>query len=196
MFTGIIEEMGKVQRILRKNQALTLTIDAKKILPNLKIGDSISVNGVCLTVEGFDEKSFVATAVAETIGKSNLGKLKIGSPVNLERALKVGDRLGGHMVSGHIDTVGRITEKCKVGESTEYKVRFPDEFSKWVVSKGSIAIDGISLTVADVRGTEVKVAIIPQTLKETILAGKNSGEEVNLEFDAMAKYAQKAQAGR
>jgi riboflavin synthase len=191
MFTGIIEETGKVTKILNKNQALTLTISAKKVLEGLKVGDSISVNGICLTVEGFNASSFSATAVSETIKTTTLGKLKVGAVVNLERALKMGDRLGGHMVSGHVDAIGKIIEKRRVGESTEIKFRFPSDFSKLVVAKGSIAVDGISLTVAQTRGNEVKVAVIPQTLKETILNDKHIGEEVNLEFDSMAKYAQK-----
>ncbi len=195
MFTGIIEETGKIRQMIRKTQAVLITIEAQKVLEGLKVGDSIAVNGACLTVEKFDRYSFTATAVSETLSKTTIGTLRAGALVNLERALTFGDRLDGHVVTGHVDTVGQIIEKKPVGEGYEIKVRFPSEFTKWVVSKGSIAIEGTSLTVADVQANVVKIALIPFTSTKTNLVTKRTGEKVNIEFDSLGKYASKGAGG-
>jgi len=191
MFTGLIEEIGEIKSIEKGAKSARITIKAEKILCGTKIGDSINTNGVCLTVTEFDKNSFSVDVMAETIRSSNLGKLKSGSPVNLERALRVSDRLGGHIVSGHIDGIGTIVDFYKEDNAIWVSVETTVDILKYIVHKGSITIDGISLTVAFVDENILKVSIIPHTKNETTLLNKNIGDEVNLECDMLAKYVEK-----
>jgi len=191
MFTGLIEEIGEIKSIVKAAKSARITIKAKKIMSGLKIGDSISTNGVCLTVTEFNKDTFAVDVMAETIRSSNLDKLKSGSYVNLERALMASDRLGGHIVSGHIDGTGTIIELTKEENATWVSVETSKDILKYIVHKGSIAIDGISLTVAYVNEDIFKVSIIPHTKGETTLLIKRTGDVVNLECDMMAKYVEK-----
>lgn len=191
MFTGLIEEIGEIKSIAKGTKSARITIKATNILEGTKVGDSISTNGVCLTVTELNKSSFSVDIMAETMRCSNLGKLKTGSPVNLERALRVGDRLGGHIVSGHIDGIGTIVDLSKEENATWVSVETTVDILKYIVHKGSITIDGISLTVAYVDENIFKVSIIPHTKDETTLVIKKIGDEVNLESDMMAKYVEK-----
>lgn len=190
MFTGLIEEVGKVKGIQRGGQSIKLAISAKKVLNGLKLGDSIATNGICLTVVSFDDKSFIADVMPETMSVSNLNMLSFGDEVNLERALCLGDRLGGHMVSGHIDSTGVIEKFQKDDNATWVTIRPPKEFMRYVLHKGSIAIDGVSLTIASVDEGTFKVSIIPMTKDETSLLKKKVGGIVNLEGDMIGKYVE------
>ncbi|SHI20300.1 riboflavin synthase [Sporanaerobacter acetigenes] len=191
MFTGLVEEVGKVLDIVNENKIWTITFECKKIVENISIGDSIAVNGVCLTVNEFDENLFKANVMAETIRKTNLGFLKSGSLVNLERALKIGDRLGGHVVSGHIDGTGAIKEFKSEGNAIWISVVAPKEILKYIVYKGSVAIDGVSLTVGYVDEEMFKVSIIPHTKESTALNKKNIKDLVNIECDVIGKYVER-----
>ncbi|MGG7076502.1 riboflavin synthase [Clostridium sardiniense] len=191
MFTGIIEEIGEIQSIKKGDKSSRLSIKANKVLRDTKIGDSISTNGVCLTVTSISSSKFEADVMAETLRKSNLGDLKPLDKVNLERALSIKGRLGGHIVSGHIDGVGKILSFTKEDNSVWITIKAPFEILKYVVLKGSIAIDGVSLTVAYVDDEIFKVSIIPHTGEETILLKKKVGETVNLECDVIGKYVEK-----
>ncbi|MBY0755879.1 riboflavin synthase [Clostridium sardiniense] len=191
MFTGIIEEIGEIQSIKKGDKSSRLLIKANKVLKDTKIGDSISTNGVCLTVTSISSNSFEADVMAETLRKSNLGDLKKLNKVNLERALSIKSRLGGHIVSGHIDGVGKIVDFTKEDNAVWITIKAPTEILKYVVLKGSIAIDGVSLTVAYVDDEIFKVSIIPHTGEETILLNKKTGETVNLECDVIGKYVEK-----
>lgn len=191
MFTGIVEEIGSIVGITKGEKSSKLTIKAKKILENTNLGDSISTNGVCLTVTNINFNTFEADVMSETLTKSNLGILKIGSKVNLERALRLEDRLGGHIVSGHIDGIGQIVSITRDDNAVWITIKAQDIILKYIVYKGSIAIDGISLTVAYVDDKVFKVSIIPHTGENTILLTKNIGETVNLECDVIGKYVEK-----
>ncbi|MGV8982559.1 riboflavin synthase [Clostridium sp.] len=191
MFTGLIEEIGEIVSIKKGAKSARITIRATKILEDTKIGDSINTNGVCLTVTEFNKNNFSVDVMAETIRRSNLGKLKPGSTVNLERALRASDRLGGHIVSGHIDGIGTIVDFYKEDNATWVSVETTENILKYIVHKGSITIDGISLTVAYVDENVFKVSIIPHTKDETTLVIKKIGDEVNLESDMLAKYVEK-----
>lgn len=191
MFTGIIEEIGIVRDISMGKKGAKITIDAAEILKDVALGDSISTNGVCLTVTKYSKSKFTVDVMGETIRRSNLGYLKKGDKVNLERALALGGRFGGHIVSGHIDGIGTITEFKKEGNSIWITIDANTEILNNVVLKGSIAIDGVSLTVADVNDSAFKVCVIPHTQSETILILKRAGDKVNLECDVIAKYVEK-----
>lgn len=188
MFTGIIEEIGYVQRINQQSKSAQIQIKACKVLDDVIVGDSIAVNGVCLTVVSFDSQHFTADVMPETIAKTNLQELKPGSPVNLERALKLGGRLGGHIVQGHVDAVGTIVQKQTLEIAIIYRIKALPEFLQYVVPKGSIAIDGISLTVVDVFSDSFTVSLIPHTAHATVLGHKNPGDKVNLESDIIGRY--------
>lgn len=190
MFTGIVEEIGTVKKIARGQKAY-LEIQADKIFSDIHIGDSIAVNGVCLTVTGFSGKIFNADVMNETFSRSSLGSLKTGSHVNLERAMSANGRFGGHIVSGHIDGTGKITNIKKDGNAVWYKISADENIIKYTVEKGSIAIDGISLTVARVERDNFSVSIIPHTSEETILSEKKLGDTVNLENDIIGKYVER-----
>jgi len=191
MFTGIVEEVGTVRTVQRTGTSSFIEIQAKKVLEDVHLGDSIAVNGVCLTVTSFTGDSFRADVMNETLSRSSLGTLKNGSPVDLERAMAAGGRFGGHIVSGHIDGTGTITDIKKDGIAHWYTVSAPAEILRYIVEKGSIAIDGISLTVAKVTETSFSVSIIPHTAAETVLSYKKPGDIVNLENDIIGKYIEK-----
>lgn len=191
MFTGIIEEIGRVRSITRSGDGASIIIEVKKILEDVKLGDSIAVNGVCLTVNKLYESSFQSDVMAETMRRSNLKNLRVGSLVNLERALAVGDRFGGHIVSGHVDGMGIITGYEREDNAVWVTIEPPAELMKYIVLKGSIAVDGVSLTVAHVDKRQFKVSIIPHTRDATTLIGKGTGEFVNIECDMVAKYIEK-----
>lgn len=191
MFTGLIEEIGTMEGASKAEKSMKFTIRAKKVLQDIKLGDSISTNGVCLTVSNYDGSSFTVDVMPETMRKTNLGKLQKGSPVNLERALKVSDRLGGHIVSGHIDGTGLIREYRDEDIATWLTVETQEEVMKYIIPKGSVAIDGTSLTVVDTTDNSFTVSLIPVTKEETVLLKKRVGDEVNLECDIVGKYIER-----
>jgi len=191
MFTGIIEEIGKVERIQKDSRNCKLSIKASKILTDIHLGDSIAVNGICLTVTHFNHQAFTVDVMNETWGRTALTLLKHGSEVNLERALSVNGRLGGHIVTGHIDGTGKISSIKKDDNAVWYQINTQKEILDLIVEKGSITIDGISLTVAKVSKVNFSVSVIPHTLEQTILKSKQVGNTVNLENDILGKYVQK-----
>lgn len=191
MFTGIIEEIGKVERIQKDSRNCKLSIKASKILTDIHLGDSIAVNGICLTVTHFNHQAFTVDVMNETWSRTALTLLKHGSEVNLERALSVNGRLGGHVVTGHIDGTGKISSIKKDDNAVWYQINTQKEILDLIVEKGSITIDGISLTVAKVSKVNFSVSVIPHTLEQTILKSKQVGSTVNLENDILGKYVQK-----
>ena len=191
MFTGIVEEIGIIKGINKGAESASITIGAKNILEDVKLGDSIATNGVCLTVTHFTKDSFTVDVMPETMRKSSLSNISIGSKVNLERALKLSDRLGGHIVSGHIDGTGVIKEFKKEDNAVWISIEAHEEILKYIINKGSIAIDGVSLTVAYVDKKIFKVSIIPHTGEETTLLNKKIGDKVNLECDLIGKYVER-----
>lgn len=191
MFTGIIEEVGTVKEVQRNGNNSFIRIQAEKILFDVNIGDSIAVNGVCLTVTRYDGSIFQADVMNETLNRSSLGSLRTGSPVNLERAMSANGRFGGHIVSGHIDGTGIITDIKNDGIAIWYTIKTSDSVMRYIVEKGSVAIDGISLTVAEVSKNNFSVSIIPHTAQQTILSAKKVGDVVNLENDIIGKYVEK-----
>jgi len=191
MFTGLVEELGTVQSVLKGTKSAKIVIRANKVLEDVKLGDSISTNGVCLTVTDFKENTFSVDVMAETMRRSNLKNLTAGSKVNLERALRLGDRLGGHLVSGHIDGTGIISSFDKEDNAVWVTIEPSPELLKYIIHKGSVSIDGISLTVAYVDKRVFKVSIIPHTKDVTTLLDKSIGDEVNLECDMIGKYIEK-----
>lgn len=191
MFTGIVEELGSIRAVRRGAESAQLLIEAARVIEGSRVGDSIMVNGVCLTSVHFGERSFTADVMAETLAKSNLGNLKAGDKVNLERALRLGDRLGGHIVSGHIDGVGTIIGREKKDIATLVSIKAPDAVMRYIIKKGSVAIDGISLTVVDFGKDTFQVSLIPHTARETTLGFKKTGDSVNLEGDIIGKYIER-----
>ena len=188
MFTGIIEEIGSLQTIQRKGSSLTLTIHANKIFTDIHLGDSIAVNGVCLTVTDFTSHTFSVDVMPETFHDSSLSGLKAGSKVNLERAMAANGRFGGHFVTGHVDGVGTISAKRAEENAVYLDISIPEAGIPFVLEKGSIAIDGTSLTTFFVKGQTITVSLIPHTRGETVLGEKRVGEIVHLEFDMLVKY--------
>lgn len=191
MFTGLIEEIGRVQKIVLDVNSAVLTIAALKVLEDVKLGDSICTNGVCLTVVDFSKTHFSVDIMPESLSRSNLGSLKPGDAVNLERALRLGDRLGGHLVSGHIDACCQITEIRMDANATWYTMEAKPSVLKYIIEKGSVALDGISLTVAYADMTCFKVSIIPHTSSQTTLKMKKPGDFINVECDAFGKYVER-----
>ena len=191
MFTGIVEEKGKLAKVLSGQESGSIDIKANVVLEGTKIGDSIAVNGVCLTVTSLRGDGFTADVMPETLRRTNLGKLAIGADVNLERAMAAGGRFGGHIVSGHIDGTGTIKSLKPEGNAVWVAINAGPEILHLVVEKGSICIDGISLTVAYVDDSEFRVSIIPHTGAETTLLKKKAGDIVNLETDIVGKYVEK-----
>lgn len=191
MFTGIVEEVGEIRGIKKGEKSSILSIKANKVIEDVKLGHSICTNGVCLTVTNIYGNIFDADVMAETLRRSNLGELKVGSKVNLERALSAKGRFGGHIVSGHIDGVGKIVSLEKEDNAIWVTIEAKENILQYIVEKGSIAIDGISLTVAYVDDKVFKVSIIPHTGKETILLSKTIEDTVNLECDVIGKYVEK-----
>ena len=191
MFTGLIEEIGILKEVRKGVKSAELSISANKVLQDIRIGDSISTNGVCLTVIRFSNNSFAVDVMPETMRRSNLKNLKPGSKINLERALRLGDRLGGHIVSGHIDGMGLVKAIEAEDNATWVTIEAKSQIMKYIIEKGSIAIDGTSLTVAYVDDNAFKVSIIPLTRDETTLLSKKIGNEVNLECDMVGKYIER-----
>lgn len=191
MFTGIVEEIGKVAGITKTRVGASLKIKTKSIGADAKLGDSIAINGVCLSVVEIKGDILSFDVIRETLSMTNLGYLKINNPLNLERSLKPDSRMGGHFVTGHIDYKGKIESMIKGSEGIGVKIYLPEEFSNFVVKKGSVALDGISLTVAEVERKNFTVYLIPHTLKVTTLGSKKKGDSLNIETDLLAKYIAK-----
>ncbi|MFI5323665.1 MAG: riboflavin synthase [Thermodesulfobacteriota bacterium] len=192
MFTGTVDDTGTVTEIKRCSKESALSIAVNRIdLGEVRPGDSISVNGACLTVTSIGRGMFTTDASRETLSRTNLGRLRVGSRVNLERSLRAGDRMGGHIVNGHVDGVGRVGSRKKRGKSVEFRFIVPDKLSRYIVEKGSVAIDGVSLTVNSVAGEEFSVNIIPYTLAETTFGTLKKGSRVNIECDIIGKYVEK-----
>jgi riboflavin synthase len=191
MFTGIIEELGKVSAIEKQPDAIRITIACKEVLSDLKRGDSISCSGTCLTAIEIDEQGFTADVMMETIRRSSLDGVKVGDPINLERAMNAATRFGGHIVQGHVDGVGELVSREKSDNWDWVKIRLPKELMKYVVHKGSITLDGISLTVNEINDDVIAVSLIPETLRVTTLGYKNPGDKVNVEADVLAKHVEK-----
>jgi riboflavin synthase len=192
MFTGLVEEIGIVKNKISIGGGIKFEFSAKTILDNLRIGDSINVNGVCQTVIDFSTNSFMVESIEETLKKTTFSSITIGSKVNLERSMQANSRFGGHFVLGHIDSVGKIQEINKLSTSYKIKVSFDEKFNNYLIPVGSIAVDGVSLTLADVQKNNFSVAIIPHTWANTIFAVKKVGDLVNLEFDVIGKYVAKS----
>ena len=191
MFTGIIEELGRIEETSTESGNLRLTIKASKIPSDLKVGDSININGACQTVIERDSDSFRVEAVQETQKKTNLGQLRKNDPVNLERPLRFSDRLGGHLVTGHVDCMGKVKSIAKKDGSLLYEVDLSEEFVTYLVEKGSVAVDGISLTVVQVKEKSFTVSVIPFTLQNTTLGTKRVGDLVNIETELIGKYVER-----
>ena len=191
MFTGIIEELGTVKGVRRQSEGIRLSVTAKLVMDGMKTGDSIAVNGVCLTVTEFDNISFTADVSGETVKRSNLGKHRAGDKVNLERPMKLSDRLGGHLVAGHVDGIGVVRGVERKGGMLLFTFEVPTEVQQYLIQKGSIAIDGISLTVNEVKGNRYTVTVIPHTADMTTLGFKKTGDMVNLEADMIGKYVER-----
>ncbi|MGC9324426.1 MAG: riboflavin synthase [Desulfomonilia bacterium] len=191
MFTGIVESIGTIKAVRPYLKGIELDIESGLDLRDDRIGDSVSVDGVCLTITRLSGSAFTATASAETVTRSTLGKIKSGARVNLERALTLSSRLGGHIVLGHVDSMGTLLQKDPLGESTRISVRFERGYARYVIEKGSIAVDGVSLTVNEVFQDSFSVNIIPITAHSTSLTLKGPGDRVNLEFDIIGKYIEK-----
>ncbi|MFD2116011.1 riboflavin synthase [Paenibacillus yanchengensis] len=191
MFTGLVEEVGHLRFVKSAGQSLYLTIAAKKVLSDVQIGDSIAVNGVCLTVTNYTGNSFTADVMPETFRSTTLHQLKPGDELNLERAMSAQGRFGGHIVQGHVDGVGQIAAKISEGNAIVFTIRPADErVLKYIVPKGSITIDGISLTVVSTTKQQFTVSIIPHTMSETVLLTRDIGDDVNLECDIIGKYVE------
>ena len=196
MFSGIVEDIGAVRTLEEKDRGVLLKIEVRKIdAGEIVLGESVAVNGVCLTVVSAGNGGFSVDASHETLSRTNLSGLRAGSGVNLERSLRVGDRMGGHIVTGHVDGVGTVQSVTPVGESRVFSFSVPAALAKYVVEKGSVAVDGVSLTVNSVRGTEFSVNIIPYTLRETTFSEFRRGREVNIECDVIGKYVEKMLSG-
>lgn len=191
MFTGIIEETGTVKSIRINGNLLKIGINSKNLVKDLRLGESVCVNGACLTVTDIEKSSFLVDVSQETVSKTTLGNLKISENVNLERALKVSDRFSGHIVSGHVDATGTIKSISRSSDSIKMIIAFPSSLFNYVVSKGSITIDGVSLTVSNLSRDSFTVNIIPYTAKTTTIGKKKVGDKVNLESDIIAKYVEK-----
>jgi riboflavin synthase len=196
MFTGLVEETGELLALERSASGARLSLRAPVVSRGVQAGDSIAVNGCCLTVTAYERETLAFDLLAETLSRTNLGQLTPGAPVNLERALAAHARLGGHFVQGHIDTTARVLAFEQVKADHRLEIELPREFARYVAFKGSMAIDGISLTVAEVREESFGVWIIPHTLAVTNLRAKKEGELVNLEFDLLAKYVERILATR
>ncbi len=191
MFSGIVEEMGTVRRMRRRGGAMTLEVAARKVLQDTRVGDSIAINGVCLTVTILEPGWFAVDLTPETLRRTNLGALRPGSPVNLERSLCVGDRVGGHFVQGHVDGVGRVMALVPEGEAVLVRFHAPSSVTRYIVPKGFIAVDGVSLTVVERWADGFTVSLIPHTMAHTLTGRYRIGDEVNLEVDVLGKYVER-----
>ncbi len=188
MFTGLVEEIGKISKITKGSNSYQFGIQTKKVLNDLKLGDSVATNGACLTVVEISNTSFTVDIMAETVKRTNFSQMRIGDKVNLERAMRLSDRLGGHLVSGHIDGIGKISHIQKEDIAHIINIEAPNEVLSQMLNKGSIAIDGVSLTIINVSDKDFQVSIIPHTAHETTLLIKKAGDFVNLETDLIGKY--------
>ena len=191
MFTGLVEETGKLKNKLKTGNGFQLTFSAEKVLDDLEIGSSISVNGCCLTVVKREGNTFSVDTIEETLKKTNLDSLEVNNRVNLERPLKADARFGGHFVLGHVDTTGTVINVEELSNSYFMKISFPDNFKKYLIYVGSISIDGVSMTVAELGENWFGVGIIPFTWQETVFSDKKVGDKVNLEFDVLGKYVER-----
>lgn len=192
MFTGLVEEVGSVLRLVRRGEGAHLHVAARRVLEGTRLGDSINVNGACLTVVELSPSAFAVDCMPETLEHTTIGTLHPGAPANLERAMALGDRLGGHLVLGHVDAVGTVVGVAQRGMSWEVRVGLPAALRGLVAPKGSVAVDGISLTVTDVSAEDFGLGIIPHTLRETTLRALSAGTRVNLEADVLARYVHQA----
>lgn len=188
MFTGIIEELGTVVTVKKIGEAMELTISAKNVLTDIRLGDSIAINGVCLTATRFTKNQFTVDVMPETYAATTIGRLVRGAHVNLERAMAANGRFGGHFVTGHCDAVGEILDRKQNQNALQITIRFPEYYRKYVIMKGSISVDGVSLTVFGLTADTLMISLIPHTVEETILHTKRVGDFVNLEFDVLGKY--------
>ena len=188
MFTGLVEELGKVRTVSRGAHSIRLAVGAEKVLADVKIGDSIAVDGACLTVVEFDSRSFTVDIMPETYDRTTLSSRKPGEPVNLERTLRVGDRLGGHIVSGHIDATGTIVSVTPRDNANILRIQIPASLATFVIPQGSVAVDGVSLTIVDCGDDWFEVSLIPHTWDVTVLSRKQTGGRVNVETDVLGKY--------
>lgn len=195
MFTGLVEEVAAVRRVEHLQAGARIVLTAKRVLEGMVLGDSIAVNGVCLTVTSFSDDAFSADAVPETMRRTNLGQLHPGDPVNLERALRVGDRLGGHMVAGHVDGTGQLRARASESNAIVLTVSAPTPLMRYIADKGSICVDGVSLTVMDVTADVFRVSVIPHTGVSTTLLQSRVGTPFNLECDVIAKYVERLLLG-
>ena len=191
MFTGIVEEIGKIEKITPIAGGFTLQIKAEKVIEELAVNDSVCIDGVCLTVTKKENDAFWADAVGATLEKTTFNKIKADTFVNLERSVRLNDRLGGHLVQGHVNGIGTISEIKKLGENYQVKILIPDDLEKYLINEGSIAVNGISLTIADLNKNEISLSIIPHTWQNTNLKVKKVNDKVNVEIDILAKYVEK-----
>jgi riboflavin synthase len=191
MFTGIIEETGTIEKIIPISGGIKLTIKAKRIIEDIAVNDSVCIDGVCLTVTGKNKNSFSADAVGATLEKTTFSDIKVDASVNLERSLRLNDRLGGHLVQGHVNGTGTISGIKKLGDNYLVKILVPGELEKYLIKEGSIAINGISLTIAGLDRNEISLSVIPHTWKNTNLKEKEVNDKVNVEIDILAKYVEK-----
>ncbi|WP_257347804.1 riboflavin synthase [Pseudalkalibacillus decolorationis] len=196
MFTGIIEEVGTIHSVRHSSTSYEVKINANKVLEDVKLGDSISVNGICLTVTSFTSTSFTVDVMPETLSSTNLNHLTTNQPVNLERAMAAGGRFGGHFVSGHIDGVGQIVKRAPKHNAIYYKIKVSDELRRFLLVKGSIAVDGTSLTIFEVDKDGFTISLIPHTVQESVIGGKMEGDQVNIECDMLAKYLEQLLVNR
>jgi riboflavin synthase len=196
MFTGIVREMGKVERTARRGQSLEIWVGAAATVRELAPGDSVNLSGVCLTAEAVQDGRFQARVMPETLRRTTLGKLSAGALVNLETALKAGQPMGGHIVAGHVDGVGVVTSRRDMGDSAEVVVSCPSAIARYIVNQGSVTVDGVSLTVAEVLAGGFEVSLVRHTLENTTLGDARAGHEVNIEADILAKYVEALLAAR
>lgn len=190
MFTGLIQELGTIKNLSRKGSNLDLEIEANEVLKDLKLGDSIAIDGVCQTAVAINAKSFIVTAIDETLKLTNFNDYQVGTTVNLELCLRLSDRLGGHIVQGHVDGIGEIKSITDQNGSYEITISFPEKIRKYIIHKGSIAVNGISLTVAGIDASNFKICIIPKTWEMTNISQLKPGSKINLEVDMLAKYVE------
>lgn len=191
MFTGLVEELGQVQRVARQGAFQRMEIAAQKVLQDMEIGDSVNIDGACQTVIAFDAHGFSVETISETLSRTTLGQFQSGRVVNLERALRLGDRLGGHIVQGHVDEVGQIVAISQADGEWRIRIVPPEALRPYIAHKGSITVDGISLTVAEVDAGGFTIAVIPHTFDNTVLSQRRTGDGVNLEVDVIARYIER-----
>lgn len=191
MFTGIVEELGTIANMQQTGEAMKLTISAETILADVNLGDSIAVNGICLTVTSFTPTSFSVDVMPETMRATSLQSLSRGSTVNLERAMSANGRFGGHFVTGHIDGTGTIIDKKRSYNAVYYKIQLPNELLRYCLQKGSVAIDGTSLTIFGIDESSITISLIPHTLSQSVIGTKTTGEIVNIECDMIGKYIER-----